>query len=85
MFVLLTPELFKRVRRSRLYGFLMDDYMGSAENLHRDLPHREARKDLAEAARRIGWLTWEDCHRVLPAAAPWLDTVPRLNPGGGTE
>jgi hypothetical protein len=74
-FVLLTPEIFRNHPESRLYGWLMRDYRSSPSALQRDLPHR-AGTDLSAVTRRLGWLTWEDCNRVLPAACPWLPGNP---------
>ena len=74
-FVLLTPEIFRSHPESRLYGWLMRDYRSSPGALQRDLPHR-AGTDLATVPSRLGWLTWEDCNRVLPGACPWLPANP---------
>jgi hypothetical protein len=74
-FVLLTPEIFRNHPESRLYGWLMRDYRSSAAALKRDLPHRPV-ADLAAVTRRLGWLTWEDCDRILPGACPWLPRQP---------
>jgi hypothetical protein len=73
LFVLLTPELFRKNRASRLYGWLMDDYRsGDGESkIKRDLPHRKD-EDLSSLPSRLGWLTWEDCNRVVPDSCPWL-------------
>jgi hypothetical protein len=70
-FVLLTPEIFRDHPEGRLYGWLMRDYQTHAGALQRDLPHR-AGTDLASFAKRLGWLTWEDCNRVQPGACSWL-------------
>ena len=72
LFVLLTPKLFKDNPQARLYGYLMHDYCSNPQTLARDLPHRY-RNDWAEISRRIGWLTWEDCHEILPDACRWID------------
>jgi hypothetical protein len=74
-FVLITPEIFREHPQSRLYGWLMQDYRSEAGALRRDLPHR-AGTELDSVARRLGWLTWEDCNRVLPGACPWLRWEP---------
>ena len=70
-FVLITPEIFRDHPESRLYGWLMRDYQHHPAALRRDLPHRTG-TDFASAASRLGWLSWEDCNRVLPGACPWL-------------
>ena len=70
-FVLLTPEIFRDHPESRLYGWLMRDYQADPGALQRDLRHR-AGTDLASVAKRLGWLTWEDCNRVRPGACRWL-------------
>jgi hypothetical protein len=69
--VLITPEIFRNHPQSRLYGWLMRDYQQHPAALRRDLPHRTG-TDFASVASRLGWLSWEDCNRVLPGACPWL-------------
>jgi hypothetical protein len=74
-FVLLTPELFRRRPRSRLYGWLLNEYRQRPSALAEDLPHQTA--DWASVSQRIGWATFEDCKRVQPTACPWLADPPR--------
>jgi hypothetical protein len=74
LFVLLTPEVFRRRKRTRLYGYLLRRYQSSPEALRRALRHREDVTDWADVSRRIGWLTWEDSARILPASCPWLQS-----------
>lgn len=76
LFILLTPELFRRTPTSRLYGWLMDDYrsVNGESKIKRDLPHRR-NEDLSSLPSRIGWLTWEDCNRVVADACPWLPSA----------
>ena len=74
-FVLITPEIFRDHPESRLYGWLMRDYQHHPAALRRDLPHRTG-TDFASVASRLGWLSWEDCNRVLPGACPWLSARP---------
>jgi hypothetical protein len=75
-FVLLTPEIFRSHPESRLYGWLMRDYRSNPAALPRDLPHRHrAGTNLAAVSARLGWLTWEDCNKVLPSACPWLQEI----------
>ena len=74
-FVLITPEIFRDHPESRLYGWLMRDYQHHPAALRRDLPHRTG-TDFASIASRLGWLSWEDCNRVLPGACPWLSARP---------
>lgn len=69
--VLITPEVFRDHPESRLYGWLVRDYQNNPDALGRDLPHR-AGIDFSPVARRLGWLAWEDCNRLLPGACPWL-------------
>lgn len=71
LFVLLTPEMFREHPHSRLYGWLLQEYRSYPTALERDIPHRQG-VDWQEVARRIGWLTWEDCEQVLHGACPWL-------------
>jgi len=77
--VLVTPEIVRggtaqnAISRSRLYGWLMPAYMDPGNSLlSQHLPHRD-RQQLAEAASRIGWASWEDCNAVEPKACSWLD------------
>lgn len=76
--VLLTPALTQpgragdAISKSRLYGWLMPAYKDPDSSLLRQhLPHRDG-SELAEAAERLGWASWEDCHTVAPGACPWL-------------
>jgi hypothetical protein len=66
-FVLVTPELFCKNPDGRLYGHLMSRYREDSGALARDLPHRQG-VDFDAVSRRLGWLTWEDCNRVMPGA-----------------
>ena len=75
MFVLLTPEVFRRYPHSRLYGLLLPAYRRYPHALARDLLHREGQGiDWKSLPDRIGWLTWEDCLLRNPEnepLAPW--------------
>lgn len=80
--VLLTPEITQPGRagdalsKSRLYGWLMPAYKDPGSSLLRQhLPHRDG-SELAEAAERLGWASWEDCRSVAPGACPWLTATP---------
>jgi hypothetical protein len=69
------------ISKSRLYGWLMPAYQDPASPLLRQhLPHRD-HHDLAQAANRLGWASWEDCQTVSPGACRWLTTAP--NPPEG--
>jgi hypothetical protein len=77
-FVLLTPELFKEEQReSRLYGWLMREYMEKSELLVRHLAHRHEPDAVAAASHRIGWLTWEKCNDLMQdstgGGCAWLE------------
>jgi hypothetical protein len=79
--VLLTPALMQieragdAINKSRLYGWLMPAYRDPNSSLLRQhLPHRDGR-ELAEAADRLGWASWEDCQAVAPGACRWLATT----------
>ncbi len=74
-FVLVTPELFCKNPDGRLYGHLMSRYREDSGALARDLPHRQG-VDFDAVSRRLGWLTWEDCNRVMPGACAWLTNPP---------
>jgi hypothetical protein len=80
--VLLTPALTQpgraedAISKSRLYGWLMPAYQDPASSLLRQhLPHRDS-SQLAAAAGRLGWASWEDCNSVAPGACPWLTAIP---------
>jgi len=74
LLMLLTPETFRRHPESRLYGWLLREYRDTPAALARDLPHR-LRDDWAAVAKRLGWMTWEDCHSALPTCCGWLRTA----------
>jgi len=64
------------ISKSRLYGWLMPAYSDPGSSLlQQHLPHRDPR-ELAEAARCLGWASGEDCHTVVPGACPWLTPTP---------
>jgi hypothetical protein len=78
--VLLTPALMQTsenvnqnaIGLSRLYGWLMPAYRNRDNSLLREhLPYRDEH-ELAAAADRLGWASWEDCNAVVPRACPWL-------------
>jgi hypothetical protein len=71
LFVVQSPKIFKDNPHARLYGWLLENYHSSPSALGRDLPHR-GDLDWGSVARRIGWLTWEDCHAALPGSCRWL-------------
>jgi hypothetical protein len=72
LFVFQSPAMFKTNTHARLYGWLLQDYK-NPDAIARDLPHRGGR-DFGAIARRIGWLTWEDCKAVLPGGCKWLSS-----------
>ena len=64
------------ISKSRLYGWLMPAYKDPNSSLLRQhLPHRDG-SELAEAAERLGWASWEDCRSVAPGACSWLTATP---------
>ena len=71
LLALLTPEVFKRQPRTRLYGWLLRDYQENPESLARDLPHR-SEVEWSGVSKRLGWLTFEMVEEVCPGACPWL-------------
>jgi hypothetical protein len=80
--VLLTPALTRpgpagdAISKSRLYGWLMPVYQDPGSSLLRQhLPHRDG-PELAAAAARLGWASWEDCNAIAPGACPWLTAAP---------
>jgi hypothetical protein len=88
--VLLTPALMqtsenvnqKTIGLSRLYGWLMPAYRNRDNSLLRQhLPHRH-QHEVASAADRLGWASWEDCNAVVPRACPWLTPAESDEAGG---
>ena len=71
LFVLFTPDIFQRRRKSRLYGWLMDEYQSNPKTLADDLSHRK-REDWTGVSKRLGWTTWEAANRLLPGSCSWL-------------
>jgi hypothetical protein len=56
--------------KSRLYGWLMSAYENGGNSLPgRHLPHRDSHQ-LADAARRPGWTSCEDCDTVSVQMVP---------------
>jgi hypothetical protein len=72
LFVLLTPDLFRRHWHSRLYGHLLREYRADPAALQRDLPHLGGAA-CASLSRRIGWMAFEDVASVVPGACKWLE------------
>jgi hypothetical protein len=80
--VLLTPALMRpngsgnAISKRRLYGWPMPAYQDSGNSLlGQHLPHRDSHQ-LAEAARRLGLASWDDCDAVAPNACRWLAATP---------
>ena len=71
LFALLTPQVFRERPRSRLYGWLFEEYTSNPKALARDLPHRDG-ADWNTVAQRLGWITFEDIDELVPEACPWL-------------
>jgi len=71
LFLLQTPEIFRQNPQTRLYGWVLNAYRHDPSALARDLGHR-MHTDFAALSKRIGWITWEDCNRVLPGCCGWL-------------
>ena len=71
LFLLLTPEIFKKNPSSRLYGYKLNKYKTDPGSLGRDLPHR-INFDCEEISNRLGWLTWEDFKKINDNCCPWL-------------
>jgi hypothetical protein len=71
LFIFQSPAMFKTHRHTRLYGWLLDNYIKEPATLGRDLPHRSD-TDWRAVVNRIGWITWEDCAVTLPGSCPWL-------------
>ena len=71
-FVLLTPEMFRKRPKTRLYGWLMNECHENPHTLGEHIPWRASLTDWYKVTQRMAWLTWEDCQRIVPTACPWL-------------
>lgn len=71
LFLLLTPRIFKTIPSHRLYGYKFNDYKKNPKSLASDLPHRKNR-DWQAISDRLGWLTWEDFHKMEKNCCSWL-------------
>jgi len=71
LFALLTPDDFKLNPKSRLYGWIMNDYQTEPSALARDLPHRRE-ANWVDVSRRLGWISYEEIEYILPGACPWM-------------
>ena len=74
LFALLTPDVFRRQPKSRLYGWLLQEYRSEPKALARDLPHRTV-SDWSQVTSRIGWITFEEIENQIQGACPWLVSV----------
>lgn len=72
-FVLLTPEVFRRNKSTRLYGLLYDLYKQNPGLLEGQLDRDDRAGKLSGVHGRLGWLTWEDCYGIDHGACPWLN------------
>jgi hypothetical protein len=75
LFLLITPELFKKNPKSRLYGYKINEYKSSPNSLFKDLPHRKDIDNWMEIANRIGWLSWKEFKEVNQNCCLWLDDL----------
>lgn len=75
LFLLLTPALFKTNQRSRLYGYVFNDYKKNPELLKADLPHRKDLQDFEGISKRIGWITWEDLKNINSDCCKWINKI----------
>jgi len=71
IFILLTPGIFRDNPQTRLYGWLMNEYLKEPGALGRDILHRKG-MDWKNVINRMGWLTWEECKQILPDACGWM-------------
>ena len=71
LFLLLTPDIFRRNASSRFYGCKFDEYKNDPQSLANDLPHRSG-INWQNISRRLGWLTWEDFKAVNGDCCLWL-------------
>ena len=71
-FVLVTPEVFRENRSSRLYGWLYDGCKKDRQLLGHHLPHRNNGTDWISVSERVGWLTFEECNEIAPGSCAWL-------------
>ena len=71
LFLLLTPETFKKNPSIRLYGYKFNEYKKAPEALAADLPHR-MNVNWEKLQKRLGWLTWEAFHRGTIDCCSWM-------------
>jgi hypothetical protein len=70
LFSLLTPDYFKKNKRSRLYGWLFESYKFDSSMIQQDLPHRKD-LDCLNISERMGWMTFEDCFKAIQEEIPF--------------
>ena len=74
LFLLITPELFRKNPKSRLYGYKFNEYKSSPSLLSDDMPHRSKENfDWTQITKRLGWLSWEEFKEVNQECCLWLD------------
>jgi hypothetical protein len=66
--LVLCPQIFVDYPEFRRYASHLVAWRRNPLKLAQVLPHR----DVSGVVDRIGWLSFEDCDRVLPGALPWL-------------
>jgi hypothetical protein len=71
LFVLLSPKIVRDNPNSRFYGMKFKEYTRNSLTIGQDLPHRSD-VDWNNLSKRLGWLTWEDCHDVNLKCCPWF-------------
>lgn len=71
LFALLTPDQFRLAPKSRLYGWVMNEYQSDPVSLGRDIAHRQG-IDWVDVSRRLAWISYEDIEYVLPGSCPWI-------------
>lgn len=65
LFLLITPELFRKNPKSRLYGYKFNEYKSNPCSLSDDLLHRNKESlDWTQITKRLGWLVWEEFKEV---------------------
>jgi len=74
LFILLTPELFKKLPNTRLYGFKFNEYKTNPISISNELAHRKLNlADCVNISKRIGWTTWEDLKLINSNCCKWFD------------
>lgn len=75
LFLLITPQIFKNNPKTRLYGYVFEEYKTNPQQIGKDLAYRNlSRTNCEKISNRIGWITWEDLKEINNDCCKWLKT-----------